>query len=75
MSKVKQHEEIGDIVQIILDDYNNGKNIDAVKLFSNPDKEEVKELVDHFFRIIYPGYFTSKSRSTERSIIQRAMTN
>ena len=58
MSREIKHEEIDKIVQTIFDDYNGGKNIDAIKLFSNPDKEEVRELVEHFFRIIYPGYFS-----------------
>ena len=57
MTKDAMHEEIDQIVQAIFDDYNGGKNIDAIKLFSNPDKDEVRELVEHFFRIIYPGYF------------------
>ena len=53
MSKDKMHEEIDEIVQTIFEDYNGGKNIDAIKLFSNPDKDEVRELVEHFFRIIH----------------------
>ena len=57
MTKDAMHEEIDQIVRAIFDDYNGGKNIDAIKLFSNPDKDEVRELVEHFFRIIYPGYF------------------
>ncbi len=57
MTKDAMHREIDQIVQAIFDDYNGGKNIDAIKLFSNPDKDEVRELVEHFFRIIYPGYF------------------
>ncbi len=61
MTKQINHEEIEQIVQDILDDYNGGKNIDAIKLFSNPDKEEVRELIEHFFRIIYPGYFRDRT--------------
>ena len=59
-NKINQ-EEIDNIVQMLFDDYNGGKNIDAIKLFSNPDKEEVRELVEHFFRIIYPGYFRDRT--------------
>lgn len=59
-NQIKQ-EEIDNIVQMLFDDYNGGKNIDAIKLFSNPDKEEVRELVEHFFRIIYPGYFRDRT--------------
>ena len=53
--------EINEIVNTIISDFDGGKNIDAIKLFSNPDKEEVRELVEHFFRIIYPGYFRDRS--------------
>ena len=45
MTKDAMHEEIDQIVQAIFDDYNGGKNIDAIKLFSNPDKDEVRELL------------------------------
>ena len=61
MSKEIRQEEIDNIVQAIFADYQGGKNIDAIKLFSNPDKEEVRELVEHIFRIIYPGYFRDRT--------------
>ena len=61
MSANTNDNEINEIVNRIIADFDGGKNIDAIKLFSNPDKEEVKELVDHFFRIIYPGYFRDLS--------------
>ncbi|MBE7069779.1 MAG: serine acetyltransferase [Ruminococcaceae bacterium] len=53
--------EINDIVNAIISDFDGGKNIDAIKFFGNPDKEEVRELVEHFFRIVYPGYFRDRS--------------
>ena len=52
---------INEIVNAIIADFDGGKNIDAIKLFGNPDKEEVRELVEHFFRIIYPGYFRDRT--------------
>ena len=58
---VNNNSEINEIVNKIIADFDGGKNIDAIKLFSNPDKDEVKELVEHFFRIIYPGYFRDLS--------------
>lgn len=61
MSANINDNEINDIVNMIIADFDGGKNIDAIKLFNNPDKEEVKELVEHFFRIIYPGYFRDLS--------------
>ena len=53
--------EINDIVNAIISDFDGGKNIDAIKFFGNPDKEEVRELVEHFFRIVFPGYFRDRS--------------
>ncbi len=61
MSAIANNDEINEIVNAIINDFDGGKNIDTVKLFSNPDKTEVRELVQHFFRIIYPGYFCDRS--------------
>ena len=61
MSDKVNDNEINEIVNAIISDFDGGKNIDAIKFFGNPDKEEVRELVEHFFRIIYPGYFRDRS--------------
>ena len=44
MSANINDNEINDIVNMIIADFDGGKNIDAIKLFNNPDKGEVKEL-------------------------------
>ena len=61
MSNSVNDNEINEIVNSIISDFDGGKNIDALKFFASPDKEEVRELVEHFFRIIYPGYFRDRS--------------
>lgn len=61
MSDSVNDNEINEIVNSIISDFDGGKNIDALKFFASPDKEEVRELVEHFFRIIYPGYFRDRS--------------
>lgn len=61
MGNEANKNEINDIVNAIISDFDGGKNIDAIKFFGNPDKEEVRELVEHFFRIVYPGYFRDRS--------------
>ena len=61
MSGKLNDDAINEIVKTIIADFDGGKNIDAIKLFGNPDKEEVRELVEHFFRIIYPGYFRDRT--------------
>ena len=61
MGGIEKDHEINEIVKDIIADFDGGRNIDAKKLFNNPDKTEVIELVQHFFRIIYPGYFRDRS--------------
>ncbi len=61
MSEIINVNEIDEIVSEIFADYDGGKNIDAVNIFSNPDKAEVRELVDNLFRVVYPGYFRDRS--------------
>ena len=61
MGDSKRDNEIDEIVNKVISDFDGGKNIDSIKLFTNPDKEEVRELVEHFFRIIFPGYFRDRS--------------
>ena len=54
-------KEIREIVENILASYEGCKNIDAPEIFNKPDKEEVIKLVQHMFRIVYPGYFRDRS--------------
>ncbi len=61
MSKIIKEEEINEIVQNIIADFDGSKNIDAVNIFNKPDKAEVIELVNNLIRVIYPGYFRDKS--------------
>ena len=49
--------EIGDLVKRVLADYNGGKNIDATDIFNKPDRNEVIDIVNNLFFIMYPGYF------------------
>ncbi len=60
MDEVIREDEIDDIVALVLSDYNGGKNIDTVNIYNKPDKEEVRELVDHLFRLVFPGYFRER---------------
>ena len=49
--------EIGDLVERVLADYDGGKNIDATDIFNKPDRNEVIDIVNNLFFIMYPGYF------------------
>lgn len=53
--------EIGAVIQNIVDDYRKERAIDKVDLFSQPDKAEIISLVDKLFEILYGGYYRDRS--------------
>ncbi|MBR1865961.1 MAG: serine acetyltransferase [Lachnospiraceae bacterium] len=53
--------EISSIVSDILEDYKNGRAIDKIDLFHQPDKDVVVDIVHKLLKIVYPGYFWDKS--------------
>lgn len=64
-------EEIGNLVDNILDDYKGGKNIDAADILGKPDRNEVIDIINNLFIVVYPGYFrdrTYKSYNRENGI-------
>lgn len=61
MAGIIREEEIDQIVQKIFSDFDGGKNIDAINIYNKPDKNEVRDLVDDLFKIIFPGYFRDRS--------------
>ncbi len=54
------NSEIKNIVDIIIDDYNKGRDIDKLDIFNQPDKESIKNIVNKLLQVIYPGYFREK---------------
>ena len=54
-------KEIEGIVDSILEDYQNGRNIDRMDPFSRPDKAVVIDMIDKLMRIVYPGAFREKT--------------
>ena len=53
--------EIEGIVDSILEDYTNGRDIDRIDLFKQPDKDIIIDMIGKLRRIIFPGYFTDKT--------------
>lgn len=53
-------EKIEGVVSLILTDYGNGRDIDKVELFRQPDKDAVIDIVHKLQRIVYPGYSRDK---------------
>ncbi len=49
-------QQIEGIVDSILEDYQNGRSIDKMDPFLNPDKEVVIDMIGKLLRIVYPGF-------------------
>ena len=47
--------EIKDIVDLILSDYEKGRDIDQMDVYNQPDRDAVKDIVIKLIRIIFPG--------------------
>lgn len=52
--------EIKGIVDLIIADYDNGRDVDQMDVFNQPDRDAVKDIVIKLLRIIYPGYSRDK---------------
>lgn len=51
---------IDDIVSNILDDYKDDRIINQEAMFTQPDSEEVSDILQKLFKIVYPGYYRDK---------------
>ena len=54
-------ERILQITESILEDYRNGRDIDNMDVFSQPDNEAVIDIVQKLLNILYPGYYREKN--------------
>lgn len=54
-------QEIDNIEKIIMEDYQSDRSIDKMKLFTQPDRDVIIDMIHKLMKIIYPGYFQDKS--------------
>ena len=54
-------QKIEGIVDSILEDYLQGRDIDRIEPFRHPDKDVVIDIIDKLRRIVFPGYFLEKT--------------
>ena len=59
MTSIEQ--QIEGIVDSILEDYTQGRDIDRIEPFRHPDKDVVIDIIDKLRRIVFPGYFLEKN--------------
>lgn len=54
-------KQIEQVVDIILEDYQNQRDIDRMELSLQPDKDVVIDVIEKLRRIVFPGYFREKN--------------
>ena len=54
-------KQIEGIVDHILEDYQNGRDIDRIDLFRQPDRDVVVDMIGKLRRIVFPGYSKDKN--------------
>ena len=54
-------ERILKVTESILEDYKNGRDIDKMDVFSQPDSDAVTDIVKKLLNILYPGYYREKN--------------
>ena len=53
-------QQIEGIVDSILQDYQNHRDIDKLNPFQQPDKTIVIDMIDKLLRIVYPGFYRDR---------------
>ena len=59
MSQIQQ--EIENVVDTILEDYRQQRDIDRMESSRQPDKDMIIELIEKLRKIVFPGYFRDKT--------------
>ena len=60
MDEKKMRSEVDEIVELVLQDYDQGRDIDNMDVFNLPDREEVIEIVVKLLQVLFPGYYRDK---------------
>lgn len=54
-------DQISDLMNRLLEDYEGGRTIDEIRTFDLPDNDVIEEILRSLRRIIFPGYFRNKA--------------
>ena len=54
-------QQIENVVDTILVDYHEGRDIDRMDFLRQPDKDAIIDVVEKLRRIVFPGYFRDKT--------------
>lgn len=56
-----KEQQIERVMDAILEDYGQGRQIDKIDQFSNPDHDVVIDIIGKLRRILFPGYFKDRT--------------
>ena len=57
----KAEEQLKEITQEIMDDYKQGRDIDKMNVFDQPERDVVVDIVNKMLNILFPGYYRDKT--------------
>ena len=57
----KAEEQLKEITQEIMDDYRQGRDIDKMNVFDQPERDVVVDIVNKMLNILFPGYYRDKT--------------
>lgn len=53
--------DVNHLVEKIIGDYEQGRDIDVVENFAHPNKDDIVTIIDQIRNIIFPGYYKNKN--------------
>lgn len=54
-------EDINRVVKNIMEDYEQGRDVDLVEDFLHPNMDEIVKILEQIRNIIFPGYYKNRS--------------
>lgn len=76
-----EFNEVEQVVEIVMDDYNEKREIDGMTMFHQPDQDKVVEIVNKLLRIFFPGFYRDEvykifnMRHTLAALVEDVMFN
>ncbi len=76
-----EFNEVEQVVEIVMDDYNKKREIDGMTMFHQPDQDKVVEIDNKLLRIFFPGFYRDEvykifnMRHTLAALVEDVMFN
>lgn len=61
LTRAQLEKQVNKITQDILQDYEQGRDIDKMDIYGYVEKEDVIDIIKKFRRIVFPGFYRDKS--------------